>query len=181
VGEGDDIRQSLAALHSRLERLETAVEATSKQISLLPAQVRTMGLKLDGVATSIAEPRYRDVLLGLLAVYDLVDQILRGLQGMKGTGDEAHAEHRRNYDVLRLHLLQVLAANGLTEIPASDVFDPTQHRAVQRVPTADRGLDGQVREVVRRGFRTERAVLRYAEVVVYRYASDACCGEMPQT
>jgi molecular chaperone GrpE (heat shock protein) len=80
-----------------------------------------------------------------------------------------------------LHLLQVLAANGLTEIPASDVFDPTQHRAVQRVPTADRGLDGQVREVVRRGFRTERAVLRYAEVVVYRYASDACCGEMPQT
>jgi hypothetical protein len=174
-----EIRDTLAAIRSRLDRLDNGLEATSRQFSLLPAQVRAMGAKIDGMATSIAEPRYRDVLMSLLGLYDLIDQMLRELPP---ADQNAESAHRRNYEILRTHLHQTLEVNGLSEIPACGAFDPTQHRAVHKVSPVDPALDGQVLEVVRRGFRTERAVLRYADVVVGRYEpAEGKSSETPPT
>jgi molecular chaperone GrpE (heat shock protein) len=161
----------LAALHARLDRLDNSLEAAVQQFSMLPAQIRAMGAKLDAAATSMAEPRYRDILMGLLAVYDLIDQILRGLPAEESDGG---AVHRKNYENLLVHLQQILEMNGLSEISAHGAFDSARHRAVHKVATADPASDGHVLEVVRRGFRTPRAVLRYAEVVVG-------CYEPPRT
>jgi molecular chaperone GrpE (heat shock protein) len=153
-------------MQARLTGIESALDALAKQVTFLPPQIRMLGNKVDGVAFSISESRYRTVLLNLLSIYDLVDQVLRMLPA---AGRGVMAEHRRNYEVLATQLHQILEANGLREITADGVFDAAQHRAVQCVPCDDPAQAGRVVEVVRPGFRTEQAILRYAEVVVSQY------------
>ena len=158
-----------SSFEARLGDLETAMATTAKQVAFLPPQVRQLSSKIEGLNTSISEPRYRGLLLNLLGVYDLVDQVLRSQAPASGDEDEAFTNHRRDYEVFRIQLRQILESNGLTEIPADGEFNPAAHRAVKRTPVTDRALADQVLEVVRPGFRTEQAVLRFAEVVVGHY------------
>jgi molecular chaperone GrpE (heat shock protein) len=170
----EDVRRVQAVCDEtlvRLASLETAVEATTKQVSFLPPQVRQLSGKVEGLTTSMSEPRYRAALLSLLGVYDLVDQVLRTLPD--ADGDTHEAEHRRNYEVVRTQLRQILDANGLTEISTDGAFDPTVHRVAERKSVEDPARANLILEVVRPGFRTEQSVLRYSEVVVGHYAPSA--------
>jgi molecular chaperone GrpE (heat shock protein) len=176
------VQDTLAAVEARLAYLETNLDTTAKQISFLPPQMRLLGNKIEGVAASLSEPRYRAVLLSLLAIYDLVNQMLRSLPSVPES--DAMADDRRNYQVLRTQLRQTLESNGLSEIETGGPFDPELHRAVQRIPCDDPAQAGRVVEVVRPGFRTEQAVLRYAEVSVSQYvppqAESGAVGETDQ-
>jgi hypothetical protein len=178
------LRELLTATQVRLANLEDTVGTTAKQVSFLPPQVRMLGSKIDGLVTSISEPRYRAVLLSLVGVYDLIDQILHTLPVVPESTIEA--DHRRNYEVLRTQLRQILEMNGLLEIATDGVFDPTAHHAVRRVPCDDPKQMDCVLAVVRPGFRTEQSILRYAEVLVGQYVppeppagQDSMAGDDP--
>jgi molecular chaperone GrpE (heat shock protein) len=146
------------------------ISSLERQVSLLPNQVRLLGAKVEGLTTAVAEPRVRSLLMGLLGVFDLVDQVLRtGPASAAGTDQD----HKRNYEVLKMQLGVLLESNGLFPIPADGPFDPRVHIALQSVSVEDPAKAGQVLEIVRPGFRTEQAVLRYAEVLVGRYAAPA--------
>ena len=140
----------------RLEQLEKAVLAVDEKVSLIPTHVRSLGAKVEGLTTSVSEPRYRAVMMDLLRIYDMVDQMCN---------DQSAAQ----CDVLRTQIHQVLEMNGLTKIPAEGEFDPELHRAVSRVPCDDETLAGQIKSVARAGFRTEQSILRYSEVDVWHY------------
>jgi hypothetical protein len=155
-----------ADLLEHFTRLEELITDLSKQIGFLPPQIRQLSSKVDGVAVSITEPRQRALLLGVVALYDLADQMARSAQ--RAEPDSAHA---KNYDVLRVQLRQLLETNGLQEIDASGRFNPLLHRALERVPVTERERDEQIIEVTRAGFRTEFAVLRFAEVSVGRFGA----------
>jgi molecular chaperone GrpE len=159
----EEARNGIAEIRERLAALEAGMEGISKQIALVPPQVRSLGTRLEGLTASITEPRYRALLLGLLAIYDLVDQAARGT-GFGG-GD-VETTDRRNFEVLRTQLSQLFESNGLTEIPGSGPFDPQLHRALQRVVVEDPELAGRILQVVRPGFRSGQTVLRYSEVTV---------------
>jgi hypothetical protein len=174
--ETRELRDTVSAMQTRIAAFEAAMDATAKQVSFLPPQMRMLGGKIDGLATAISEPRYRAALLGLLGVYDLADQILRTLPA-DDDGQTGVANHRRNYEVLLAQLRQILEANGLTEIPTDGGFDPELHRALKLVPVADPAQSDQVLETVRRGFRTEQSVLRYAEVLVGQYSPPAIVAD----
>lgn len=163
-----ELHASLSEIQTRLADLETNVGAIQKQVSsYLPDQIRQVRSRVDALNTSISEPRYRATLLSLLGIYDLVDQALRALPA--ATESEAVANHQRNYEVLRDQLRQILERNGLMEIDASGAFDPKIHQALERVSCTDPEQQGRIVKVFRPGFRTEHAVLRYAEVVVAQY------------
>ncbi|MGE0129084.1 MAG: nucleotide exchange factor GrpE [Blastocatellales bacterium] len=170
--ETRELRETVAAMQTRMAGFEAAMDAMAKQVSFLPPQVRMLGGKIDGLGTAISEPRYRAALLGLLGVFDLTDQILRTLptEGASEVGVAA-PNHRRNYEVLLAQLRQILESNGLTEIPTSGGFDPELHRALKLIPVADPAQSDQILEVARRGFRTEQSILRYAEVLVGQYSA----------
>lgn len=165
-----DILDLLALAQDRLANLEVVMDTTAKQVGFLPPQVRMLGGKVDGLINSISEPKYRATLLSLLGVHDLVDQVLRTLPETEN--GETDLDHRRNYQVLRTQLRQILDANGLSEIAADGAFNPELHRAVQRVPVTNEAKENHVLEVVRPGFRTEQSILRYAEVLVGQYVPD---------
>lgn len=153
---------------TRLAALENAVTALKEQLGYLPPQVRMLGDKIDGLTTSVSEPRLRALLMGLLDVFDLVERTLNSLPPDEAPPGEV--DHRNNYRVFRTQLGQLLESNGLREIPAEGAFDPQLHRAVRRVPCDSPDQDGCIVEVVRTGFQTEHNVLRYAEVNVGQYS-----------
>lgn len=155
------IRAQLNNLEQVLGQLVTAADQLSERANLIPKQVRQLGSKVDDMTESISQPRLRDLLHSILLLYDLVEQMSRAA-GM----DE---DNGRNYQVLRDQLLQILRVNGITSIPTNGIFDPALHKAVAILPCETPAEDGQIAQVYRAGFQTERAVLRYAEVVVKRF------------
>jgi hypothetical protein len=154
----------LQANSQQTARLAEAVDASTKQVSLLPPQIRQLGGKVDGLGAAVSEPKYRSLLVGLLGIYDLVDQVFRSQPAMDAY--DPRGDHRRTYEVLCTQIRQLLAANEIEEIPAKGPFEPTVHRAVRRVEVADPAAANQIVEVVRTGFRSPQAVLRYADVIV---------------
>ncbi len=163
----DRIERAMSEL-SRLTRIEDTVAETFKRVSFLPPKLRDLGGKIDAAATSISEPRYKAALEGLVGILDLVDNMLRSTPAETGSPDDQ--QHRRNYEVLRTQIKQTLITNGLTEIPTDGEFDPSMHTAIGRRETLDPEKDQQIAEVLHAGFRTEHAVLRYAEVEVWHCA-----------
>ncbi len=170
-----ELREILGSLHTRIDGLETALDALANRVSFLPPQIRTMSGKIDDVAVSISEPRCKSLLNSLLGIYDLADQMLRSLPAGSGAAEE---DRQRCLNVLRTQSYQMLEANGLKQIPVDGVFNPAIHRAIQGVPCADSELVGHVKEMVRPGFQTERSVLRYAEVVVWQKAPQVAAAKV---
>jgi molecular chaperone GrpE (heat shock protein) len=162
-----EMRDVLSAAETRLSTLEAAADAAGKQIAFLPPQMRMLAAKIDGVATSVSEPRLRALLLGVLSVYDLVEQARRSV--LIDAATEAGALALRHYDVLRTQLRQLMESNGLAEVSSDGRFDPLVHRAIERVPVTDPSQANAVVQVLRPGFRTDQTVLRYAEVSVGCY------------
>jgi molecular chaperone GrpE (heat shock protein) len=173
IAEAAAVPEQVAPMEISNAILADRIASLEKQVAFLPPQVRMLAAKVDGLTAAIAEPRIRSLLTGLLGVFDLTDQVLRTLPPAESTCDE---DHRRNYQVLRTQIEVLLNANGLMQIPAAGAFDPQLHKALQSVPVDHPAQDGMVLEIVRPGFRTEQAVLRYAEVLVGRFTARAAIG-----
>lgn len=83
-----------------------------------------------------------------------------------------------NADLARLcgevveDVTMILDRQGVEEFCAEPglEFDRRQHRAVGSMPTDDEALDGQVAEARRPGYRDEERIVRFAEVVVFKFA-----------
>jgi len=164
---GDKIGETLVGFRTRLDRLDQAIADVAQQISFMPPQVMRLGKKVDALATSIAEVKYRALLTELIRICDLLDQLIHGTPS---SDSELEGHHLRNYGVLRTQLRQTLVLHGLSEIPADGAFDPELHKAMHRVPCDDPALGNHIRSVVRPGFWTDRQnILRYAEVEVWCY------------
>ena len=102
-----------------------------------------------------------DVLTELLP---LVDNLERALASIPEEGGVS--AYKRGVQLIHKQLVELLARRGVTVIdPLGDLFDPTLHEAVTREPAAGR-RDGEVVEVLGRGYRLGDRLLRAALVKV---------------
>lgn len=101
----------------------------------------------------------------LLPVVDNLERAIAAL-GQEGASIAAGVE------MVRVQLADLLAARGVSEIPAHGApFDPTVHEAVAMHPTADHP-EGTVIEVVQKGYTHGDAVVRPVRVVVAERPAD---------
>jgi molecular chaperone GrpE len=86
---------------------------------------------------------------------------------------------RQGLEMIARPLGEVLSSEGVeTMDPLGTRFDPHQHYARQiRAVAAER--DGRVVEVLRKGYRHQRRLLRSADVVVGQGAGDPAASERP--
>jgi hypothetical protein len=168
--EMEGLRSALEGTHSRLTAIEAALEATTRQVGYLPPQVRGLSAKIDSLATSVADVRLRGLLLGVIGLHDLASAEGRRTPDGAPPVSGPPAAGPQLAGVLATQIRQLLTLNGVEPIEGGGRFDPTLHRAIERVDVTDPELDGRVLTVFRLGFRTEHAVLRYAEVAVGCYA-----------
>jgi len=131
---------------------------------LQSAKLRELSDKLDDAATSLSEPRIRDLLTSLLLLHDLIDQMASA-----AVEAEPESDHCRNYGVLLSQILQMLALHGVEAVPTAIPFDRGLHRAAQSQRTDEPSEDGRIVRVFRKGFKSKRRVLRYADVEVLSY------------
>jgi len=161
----------LAVLQPMIERLQKIeqevmslannIDELTKRAELLPKQVRQLGTKVDDMTESVNHPRIRDMLGNFLLMYDLVNQ-------MKESKDKG-SEEERNYQVLSDQIAQILRINGIETITDIESFDPSIHKVVEIVTCDNSEEDGTIARLYRAGFRTERTILRFAEVVLKQY------------
>lgn len=162
-----EMRDILQLNEDRLGRLESTIQDLAKQTNFLPPKLRGLGKKVDELSTSVGDARLRSLLADIVSMGDLAEGALRALPDQ---AQEAHGtDARRYFRAMATRIEQILEAYDLQEIPTDAEFDPTVHNAIDVTSVNDEALDGQIIDVVRRGYRSEHSVLRYAEVTVGRY------------
>lgn len=109
------------------------------------------------------------------AVAGLVRELLPVVDNLEravGALGEDGASIAAGVEMVRVQLADLLAARGVSEIPAHGAaFDPTVHEAVATHPTADHP-EGTVIEVVQKGYTHGDAVIRPVRVVVAERPAD---------
>lgn len=157
------VLERLNQLDKKVTELALNMQQLIQHANLLPQQVRQLGTRINDITESISQPRIRDLLNSYLMLFDLIEQMIRT--------SEAGSESQKSYNVMRDQISQVLSLNGIFSIAENKKFDPILHKAIKTVKCETEAEDGEIVEVCRIGFRTERAILRYSEVVVKQYRS----------
>ncbi|MCL1849602.1 MAG: nucleotide exchange factor GrpE [Clostridiales bacterium] len=148
-GGAEEAQESMDQLKDRILRLNADFDNFRK---------RTQREKLDW-------GRYasQSMIEKLLPVADNMDAAMAALAS---AGDEAKSVSE-GFVMIHKQLVDVLANEGLTEIPAlGEAFDPNVHEAVMMVSPAEGQADNQVVMVVRKGYMFKDKVLRPAMVQV---------------
>ncbi len=79
------------------------------------------------------------------------------------TGSDT-SELRKGVELLHLKLVGLFASLGVKEISGNGAVDPHQHEVMMQVPG---GKEGQIAQVLRKGYVMGEHVLRVAQVSVY--------------
>ncbi len=161
TNSSEEFRQLLAVAERQQETLSELSKLFERRLLYDQSKERAF----DSLYQELAELKsdkhveaVRPILRDLLLVFDRIDRA------------SSEQENDRVAELLvsfRDELLETLYRAGADLIPASKTFDPQHQMAVGRKDTTDPDLSGRIAEVVRRGFRLHKVLLRPEEVVVY--------------
>ena len=79
--------------------------------------------------------------------------------------------YSKGYEVLKKQFENILSKFGLKEIEVyeNDDFDESIMNAVAIAPTVNQELDNKVCDITKKGYTLNDVVIRYTDVVVYKY------------
>ncbi|MCI4371209.1 MAG: nucleotide exchange factor GrpE [Thermoplasmata archaeon] len=141
-----------------LEALRRENEELVTKLKYLQAEFENYRKRVDRDAETVVKFAHEVLLARLLPVVDELETAARTLEGPAAQGVRMVLDN----------FLKVLREVNLTEIPAEGLpFDPYVMEAVQQVPDAGR-KDGEVKEVIRKGYRLHDRVLRPVQVTVIK-------------
>lgn len=82
---------------------------------------------------------------------------------------EAVSENwRKGVEYIYSQIKGILTNNGIEEISnVKEKFNPEIHHAVEEIPTDDESKDHQISEIVQKGYRTSKSVIRPAQVKIF--------------
>ena len=101
---------------------------------------------------------------------DLLPVIDNFEMGMQAAAQDPTSMIYIGMDMVRKQLNEFLSAQGVEEIKATGAFDPNIHEAVAE-EACDKGEEGRILRVTRRGFTLRDRLLRPASVVVSKLPS----------
>lgn len=101
---------------------------------------------------------------------DLLPVIDNFEMGMQAASQDTKSMIYIGMDMVRRQLNDFLSAQGVEDIPTNVLFDPNVHEAVAQ-EECEKGEEGRILRVTRRGFRLKDRLLRPASVVVSKLPS----------
>lgn len=103
----------------------------------------------------------RDAIANLLPVLDNFDLAAQSIP------DDTEDPIAKGVALVRKSLYAALEKQGLEEVPSQGVpFDPELHNAVMREPVKEAERDGEITQVMQKGYRIGEKIIRYAMVKV---------------
>ena len=107
------------------------------------------------------EDGIKDALLPILSIGDSIDRAL---------AVELDEKTKNGIMLIKRQFVESLAALKVEEIDSSDgVFDPASAEAIATLPTDDEAKNGTIAQVYKKGYSLNGKILRYAQVVVYKF------------
>ncbi len=107
------------------------------------------------------EDGIKDCVLDMLPVLDNLD---RALQTPEGSAVDAFAS---GVAMVLKQFKDALAKMGVEEIPAlGELFDPEWHNAIMQEETGEKYRDGEITEVIQKGYKYKGKAIRYSMVKV---------------
>ena len=155
----DDNKQSLPSDEGRIQELEAKVNELDAQLKRAVADYQNLEKRISEGRSELTNFVGAELIKRLLPVLDHLEQALSGM-----SDEEKQSGWVKGVELAIKEFKQVLASEGLDEIPADGVFDPALHEAVD----TREGADNTILEVVRKGYNLNGKVLRPAQVVVGR-------------
>ena len=118
----------------------------------------------DSIFVQAKEGATTDMVESLLPVLDAFDMALQG------TFDESFKKWLTGFEYVHQQFKRILADNGIEEInPINEPFSPESHEAVAEIPIDDESKDHTVAQVILKGYKTSKKIIRAAQVKVYKY------------
>jgi molecular chaperone GrpE len=174
-GQDDDIagtdsldqRQELEQTREWAEYLESELHEREEQMQDLEARLARVRQELEEAreADSTGGPttdEHDDMLTDL---FDIRDNFQRAMDAEAALGEAADNDLSKGIELIDSQIRSILEREGVEEIDTSGEVDPTKHRVVKTVPTAD-AEPGEIVDVYQLGYRLDDRVLREAHVVV---------------
>ena len=158
VPETAPLSQDAAQLQRELEDARKNVEEVLTRLAYLQAELENTRKRAEREVDQAVLYANERLVTRLLPVLDDLDAAVLSAKGKEGRGLE----------MIRENIMKALKESGLEEIPSEGLpFDPYVHECVHLVED-DALPDGQVKEVVQRGYTFRKKVLRPARVAVVK-------------
>ncbi|MEZ4114430.1 MAG: nucleotide exchange factor GrpE [Candidatus Paceibacterota bacterium] len=88
----------------------------------------------------------------------------------KETWESVNENWRKGMEYIFEQLKGVLRNNGVEDVGAvGEKFNPDTHHAIEEIETDDESKDGTVSDVVQKGYKGSKGVIRPAKVKIYRF------------
>lgn len=152
----------MAKKTDKVQELETKVNELEAQLKRAVADYQNLEKRVSEGRSELTNFVGAELVRRLLPVVDHLEQALTGV-----SEQERQSGWVRGVELAVKEFEQVLQSEGLEQIPADGVFDPSLHEAVD----TREGEDNKILEVVRKGYTLNGKVIRAAQVVVGRSAS----------
>ncbi len=100
----------------------------------------------------------------LLPVLDSFEMAMKN----KASWESVSENWRKGVEYIYNQILKILENNGVEEIKdAKEKFNPEIHHVVEEIETEDESQDHQIAEIVQKGYKTKKTIIRPAQVKVF--------------
>ena len=149
----------MAKKDTKVEQLEQKVTELDNQLKRAVADYRNLEQRVNQGRSELTSFVGAELVRRLLPVLDHLEQALSGI-----SEEEKNSGWVKGVELAVKEFNQILLSEGLDEIAADGLFDPSLHEAVDTTE----GDDNKILKVVRKGYNLNGKVIRPAQVVVGR-------------
>ena len=169
MSEGAEVEAKVKELEEELSRMRQELEEARKQAEDYLNRLRYLQADFDNYRKRVQREREEIVRTAservVTQLLDVLDNFERALESAKrARGKKALLE---GMQLIYAQLRGILEKEGLKEIPCEGCLDPYYHEAVA-VEVKEDCEDGEILEVLQKGYTLNGKVIRYAKVKVAR-------------
>lgn len=161
---GEKYQKKITALKEKLDKCQADKEEYLQGWQRAQADFINYKKNNDSLFVSAKETATSDMVEALLPTLDSFEMALAG------TFDDSFKKWLTGFEYVHQQLKRLLEENGVTEInPLGQEFSPEFHEAVEEILTDDAKLDHTVAQVILKGYKTGKRIIRAAQVKVYKH------------
>jgi molecular chaperone GrpE len=163
-GVADSYKNKINSLKEKLEKCQTEKQEYLDGWQRAQADFINYKKQNDSVFVQAKEGAASDIVESLLPVLDAFDMALQG------TFDDSFKKWLTGFEYVHQQFKRVLEQYNVQEInPLNEPFSPELHEALEEVVTDKQSADHTVAQVILKGYRTPKRIIRAAQVKVYKY------------
>lgn len=163
-GVADSYTKKIKSLKEKLEACQKDKEEYLAGWQRAQADFINYKKQNDSIFVQAKEGATSDIVESLLPILDAFDMALAG------NFDDSFKKWLTGFEYVHQQFKRVLEDNGIQEInPLNELFSPESHEAVAEIPIDDESKDHTVAQVILKGYKTSKKIIRAAQVKVYKF------------